>query len=86
MDCTPPGSSVWNSPGKNAEVDSHSLLQGIFLTLGLNLGLLHCKWILYCPSQDFRLINLTSYKNKNKKVQFLERHILTSSLKKKLMP
>ena len=25
----------------------HSLLQGIFLTQGLNLGLLHCTWILY---------------------------------------
>ena len=25
----------------------HSLLQGIFLTQGLNLGLLHCRWILY---------------------------------------
>ena len=26
----------------------HFLLQGIFLTQGSNLGLLHCKWILYC--------------------------------------
>ena len=26
---------------------SHSLLWGIFLTQGLNLGLLHCRWILY---------------------------------------
>ena len=26
---------------------SLSLLQGIFLTQGLNLGLLHCRWILY---------------------------------------
>ena len=37
----------WNSPGKNTEVGSHSLLQGIFLTQGLNLGLLHCRQILY---------------------------------------
>ena len=29
----------WNSPGKNTGVGSHSLLQGIFLTQGLNLGL-----------------------------------------------
>ena len=28
-------------------VGSHSLLQGIFLTQGLNLGLLHGRWILY---------------------------------------
>ena len=27
----------WNSPGKNAEVSCHFLLQGIFLTQGLNL-------------------------------------------------
>ena len=25
----------------------HSLIQGIFLTQGLNPGLLHCRWILY---------------------------------------
>ena len=30
----------WNSSGKNTGVDSHSLLQGIFLTQGSNLGLL----------------------------------------------
>ena len=28
-------------------VACHSLLQRIFLTQGLNLGLLHCRWILY---------------------------------------
>ena len=37
----------WNSPGKNTGVGCHSLLQGIFLTQGLNAGLLHCKQILY---------------------------------------
>ena len=36
-----------NSPGKNTGVGSHSLLQGIFLTQGLNLGLLQCRQILY---------------------------------------
>ena len=30
----------WNSPGKNTRVGCHFLLQGIFLTLGLNLCLL----------------------------------------------
>ena len=29
----------WDSPGKNTEVGSHSLLQGLFLTQGLKLGL-----------------------------------------------
>ena len=37
----------WDSPGKNTGVHSHSLLQGIFPTQGLNLGLLHCRQILY---------------------------------------
>ena len=31
----------WDSPGKNTGVDCHALLQGIFLTQGLNLSLLH---------------------------------------------
>ena len=37
----------WNSPGKNTGVDSHSLLQGIFSTQGSNMGLLHCRCIIY---------------------------------------
>ena len=37
----------WNSPDKNTGVGSHSLLQGIFLTQGLNLDLLLCRQILY---------------------------------------
>ena len=44
----PPGSSVdGDSPGKNTGVGCHALLQGIFPTQGLNLGLLHYKRILY---------------------------------------
>ena len=39
--------SPWNSPGQNTGVGSHSLLQGIFPTQGSNLGLPHCRWILY---------------------------------------
>ena len=38
--------SPWNSPGQNTGVGSISL-QGIFSTLGLNPGLLHCRQILY---------------------------------------
>ena len=37
----------WNSSGKSTGVGCYSLLQGIFLTRGLNLGLLHCRWILH---------------------------------------
>ena len=36
----------WNSPGKNTGVGCHSLLQGIFLTQELNLGLLNSRQIL----------------------------------------
>ena len=35
------------SPGKNTGVGRHSLLQGIFPTQGSNLGLPHCRWVLY---------------------------------------
>ena len=41
----------WNSSGKKTGVVGHSLLQGIFLTQGLNLGLLHYRQILYHISQ-----------------------------------
>ena len=39
--------SPWYSPGQNIGVGNLSLLQGIFLTQGLNPGLLHCRQILY---------------------------------------
>ena len=42
----------WNSPGKNTGVGSHSLLQRIFPTQGLNLGLLRCRRILYHLNQE----------------------------------
>ena len=37
----------WDFPGRNTGVGCHSLLQGIFLTQGLNPGLLHCRWTFY---------------------------------------
>ena len=47
-DCSSPGFSVHqNSPSQNTGVGSHSLLHGIILTQGWNLGLLHCRQILY---------------------------------------
>ena len=39
--------SPWNSPGQNTGERSLSLLQGIFLTQGLNPSLPHCRQILY---------------------------------------
>ena len=37
----------WDFPGKDTGVGSHFFLQRIFLTLGLNPGLLHCRQNLY---------------------------------------
>ena len=37
---------LWDYPGKNSGVCCHSLLQGIFPTQRLSLGLLHCRQIL----------------------------------------
>ena len=42
----------WDSPGKNTGVGCHALLQGIFSTQGSYPGLLHCRRILYCLSQQ----------------------------------
>ena len=36
LDCSPPGFSAWNFPGKDTGVDGHFLFQGIFLTQGSN--------------------------------------------------
>ena len=48
VDCSPPGSSVpGDSPGKNAGVGCHFLLQGISPSQGWNPGVPHCRRILY---------------------------------------
>ena len=48
VDCSLPSSSVpWDSPGKNTGVGCPALMQGIFLTQGLNLELPHSREILY---------------------------------------
>ena len=44
--------SPWNSPGQNTGVHSLSLLKGIFPTQGSNLGLPHCRQILYQLSYE----------------------------------
>ena len=49
----------WDSSGKNTGVGCHSLLQGIFLTQGSNLGLLHHRQILYPLS--FYILNLLPF-------------------------
>ena len=53
MDYSLPDSSVHgDSPGKNARVGCHALLQGIFPTQGPNPDLPHCRQILYCLSHQ----------------------------------
>ena len=48
MDCSLPGFFCpWDFPGKNAGVDCHFLLQGIFLTQESNPGVPHCRQTLY---------------------------------------
>ena len=42
----------WNSPGKKYWNENRSLLQGSFPIQGLNLGLLHCRQILYHLSRQ----------------------------------
>ena len=37
----------WESSGKNTGVGCHALLQGIFLTQGSKLVLLHCRQVIY---------------------------------------
>ena len=55
IDCSPPGSSVHGIlPARILELSCRSLLQGIFQTQGSNLGLLHCRQILYHLSHHGR--------------------------------
>jgi len=52
--------SPWNSPDQNNGVGSLSLLQGIYLTQGLNPGLPHCMGIL--SSSNVRMWELVNEK------------------------
>ena len=55
----------WNFPGKNTGVGCHILLQGIFPIQGLNLGLLHCRQILYCLSHQGSLMKMKEEREKD---------------------
>ena len=50
MDCSLSGFSVHGI--LQAKMGSHFLLEGVFPTQGSNLGLLHCRQILYCLSHQ----------------------------------
>ena len=74
----------WDSPGTNTVVISHSLLQGIFPSQGLNLCLPHCRQILYhlshqgSPKRQLLLIcdNLKHRQQKKKNVLHQEEKLL----------
>ena len=65
----------WDSPGENTRVDCHSLLPRIFPTQGSNLGLLHCRQILY--HLNYRDIYFTSFLKKSGLVFLLNRFTQT---------
>ena len=79
IDCSPPRILCpWNSLGKNTGVGSCSLLPRIFLTQGSNLGLPHCRQILYClshyiwtcKSRDFLQLETEEMRLKGKSERF----------------
>ena len=57
MNCSLPRFSIHGIfPGNNTGVGCHFLLQGIFLTQGLNPGLLYCRQTLYHLSHNLPAI------------------------------
>ena len=68
----------WNSPGKNTGVDSHSLLQGVFLTQRSNPGLLHCRQILYHLSHHSSILknkwNHAMYRIESQNIRYSSFH------------
>ena len=57
-------SHVWLFAGQNTGVGSCSLLQGIFPTLGSNLGLPHCRWNSLAAEPQGKPKSLVSSKHK----------------------
>ena len=71
----------WDSPGKNTGVDCHSLLQGVLLIQGSNLGLLHCRQILYHLNSELMQIPHEAQASRVRLSQMRAmRHLLPRSL------
>ena len=64
MDCSLPGSSVMGFSSNSTRVGCHFLLQGIFLTQVLSLGLLHCRQTIYHLSHQGSPNGETGIKNR----------------------
>ena len=79
MDCRLPGSSVHgSSPDNNTGIGCCALLKGIFPTHGLNPGLPHCRWILYCLSHQGSPIIQHTFNNRSSRC-FQGMHLLLVS-------
>ena len=79
MDCSLPGSSVHgSSPDNNTGMGCRALLKGIFPTQGLNPGLPHCRWILYCLSHQGSPIIQHTFNNSSSRC-FRGMHLLLVS-------
>ena len=59
----------WTSPFKNTGVVCHFLLQGIFVTQGLNPGLLHFKQFLYHLRHQAPLVCILYSNNKTPQIR-----------------
>ena len=71
----------WDFPGKNTEVGCNFLLQGNFPTQGSNLGLLHCRQMLYhCTRGGIKTI---PKKKKCKKAKELSEEVLQITVKRR---
>ena len=66
----------WNSPGKNARLGSHSLLQGLLLSQRSKPGLLHCKQIFFLLESHINL-TVSHIKAGTLSSSLLESHHLT---------
>ena len=70
MNCSPPGSTVHEIfSSKGTGVHCRFLLQGIFATRGLNMGLLHCRQIL-CH------LSLQGSPNQSSRIGFMPKNLL----------
>ena len=85
MDCSPPGSSVQGiSQARTMEWVAFPSL-GIFLTQGSNLGLLHCRWILFtsCATKEafiFQASHISNFSSKHWVCLSISIHMLCAVL------
>ena len=70
----------WHFPSTDTGVDCHFLLQGIFPTQGSNLGLLHCRQILYRLSYKGSPKGSPSFRTQPKNVQIVPPDLKTRQI------